>query len=95
MGSGDCTTEESEIARDVLGYLVDNPDAQDTLEGIVEWWLLERKIESRTTKVRQALSEMVAEGLILERTGTDSRVRYVINGGKQDEIRALLRKDPE
>lgn len=84
------TTEKSEIARDVLGYLVDNPEAQDTLEGIVEWWLLERKIESVTTKVREALTELAASGLILERKGPDSRVRYLINGHKHDEILALL-----
>ncbi len=85
-----CTTEKSEIARDVLGYLIDNPEAQDTLEGIVEWWLLERKIESRTSKVREALAELATRGLILERKGPDSRVRYLINSQRQEEIRALL-----
>lgn len=90
MGSGDCTTERSEIVRDVLGYLIDNPHAQDTLEGIIEWWLLERNIESRAIKVKEALAELVAKGLILERRGSDSRLRYLINGHKQEEIRALL-----
>ncbi|HLG14194.1 MAG TPA: hypothetical protein VJH03_06790 [Blastocatellia bacterium] len=90
MGPGNCTTEKSEIARDVLSYLIDNPDAQDTLEGIIEWWLLERKIESRTTNVKEALAELVTTGMILERKGTDLRVRYVINSSKLDEIRGLL-----
>jgi len=30
--------------REILAYLADHPDAQDTLAGIFEWWLLERKI---------------------------------------------------
>lgn len=90
MGSCGCITEEAEIARGVLGYLIDNPGAQDTLEGIVEWWLLEKKIESRTVQVQKALAELVATGLILERTGSDSRPRYLINGDKREEIRALL-----
>lgn len=89
------TTEKSEISRDVLGYLIDNPKAQDTLEGIVEWWLLEKKIESRTSKVREALSELAAKGLILERTGPDSRVRYLINSQREEEIRALLEQGDE
>jgi hypothetical protein len=89
------TTEKSEIACDVLGYLIDNPDAQDTLEGIVEWWLLERKIESRTAKVKEALTELAATGLILERKGPDSRVRYLINDSRQDEIRRMLSKDQD
>lgn len=87
-----CTTEKSEIASDVLGYLIDNPEAQDTLEGIAEWWLLERKIESRTAKVKEALAELVAEGLILEREGSDSRLRYLINANKKEEIRTLLER---
>lgn len=95
MGSGECTNEESEISRDLLSYLVDNPDAQDTLEGIVEWWLLQMKLESRTIKVKEALADLVAKGLILERTGSDSRLRYMINDGKQDEIRALLGQDED
>ncbi|HWN98548.1 MAG TPA: hypothetical protein VNS63_04695 [Blastocatellia bacterium] len=80
------------MARDVLTYLVNNPDAQDTLEGIAEWWLLERKIESRTAKVKEVLAGLVAKGLILERRGSDSRLRYLINTDSEDEIRALLSK---
>lgn len=93
MGCGRETKEDSEMVRDVLSYLVKNPDAQDTLEGIVEWWLLERKIESRTAKVKEVLAELVAKGLILERRGSDSRLRYLINTDRQDEIRALLSKE--
>jgi DNA-binding MarR family transcriptional regulator len=81
------------MVRDVLTYLVNNPDAQDTLEGIAEWWLLERKIESRAAKVKEVLAELVAKGLILERRGSDSRLRYLINTDSQDKIRALLDKE--
>jgi hypothetical protein len=73
-----------------LGYLISNPNAQDTLEGIVEWWLLQMKLESNTVKVKEALAGLVAKGLILECAGSDSRLRYMINDGKSDEIRALL-----
>lgn len=90
LGSGACTTEESEIARDLLGYLINNPDAQDTLEGIVEWWLLQMKLETRTAKVKEALAGLVAKDLIMECTGTDSRLRYRINDARQAEIRDLL-----
>lgn len=93
MGRGGETKEDSEMVRDVLTYLVNNPDAQDTLEGIAEWWLLERKIESRAAKVKEVLAELVAKGLILERRGSDSRLRYLINTDSKDKIRALLSKE--
>jgi hypothetical protein len=92
VGLGDQTIEEAETARDLLAYLIDNPDAQDTLEGIVEWWLLERKIESRIANVKKVLEELMAKGLILERKGSDSRVRYLINNDRRDEILALLKQ---
>lgn len=78
--------------RDVLGYLIDNPSAQDNLEGIIEWWLLEKNIESRTIEVKEALSELVAKGLILERRSPDSRLSYLINDHKKEEIRSLLKR---
>lgn len=73
-----------------MGYLIDNPDAQDTLEGIVEWWLLEKSIERGTVTVKEALAKLVDRSLILERVGSDSRLRYSINGDKLEEISALL-----
>jgi len=79
VGTGACTTEESEIARDVLGYLINNPDAQDTLEGIVEWWLFQMKLERRTMKVKEVLADLVAKELILGsgRQRADPGVRRV------------------
>ncbi len=92
MPLGDGTTGDTETARDLLGYLIDNPDAEDTLEGIVEWWLLERKIDISIIKVKKALEEMIARDLIVARTGSDSRVRYLINSERREEIVAAFRE---
>jgi hypothetical protein len=42
--------EQREVSHYILDYLSDNPDAGDTFEGIVEWWLLTQsiKFEMRT-----------------------------------------------
>lgn len=83
---------KSQIAYEILAYLVENPGAQDTVEGIVEWWLLEQQIKRQTAKVKEALAELVSKGLILQHKGKDLRTHYRINRRKSKEIQALLRQ---
>lgn len=85
--------EKSELVYEILTYLAEHPDSNDTLEGIVQWWLLERRIEYAIAKVKDALAELVAQGLVFENEGKDSRVHYRINRRKQREIRLLLNEE--
>jgi len=89
----DSESERFRIAQDILGYLSNNPDAEDTLPGIVEWWLLAEHVKRRTETVKEALSELVQEGLLLETTGLDSQSHYRINAQKAAEIMALVDLD--
>ena len=84
--------DESKIGNEILAYLVDHPDARDTLEGIVEWWLLERQIKFQTARVKDALSDLVARGLILEKKGSNSQIHYRINQRKYEEIQELFKQ---
>ena len=83
--------EPAEIAQEILAYLAEHPGAQDTLEGIVQWWLLEQEIQRRTAQVRAALAELVARELVLERQGKDGRTHYRINRRRSAQIRELLK----
>ncbi|HXU76244.1 MAG TPA: hypothetical protein VN794_06720 [Methylomirabilota bacterium] len=65
-----------QIERQILDYLTENPAAQDTVRGIVEWWLLKQKIAQSTADVEAALANLVAEGKLMARKGADGRVRY-------------------
>lgn len=82
--------EKAEIRRSVLSYLLANPDAGDTLEGIVEWWLMEQKIRDSTTDVKKVLEEFTQKNLILAYKTGDTRVHYRINRSKEKEIQDLL-----
>jgi hypothetical protein len=84
--------DESKIGNEILAYLVDHPDARDTLEGIVEWWLLERQIKFQTARVKEALSDLVDRGLILEHRGLDSQIHYRINQSRYEEIQELFKQ---
>jgi len=80
--------------RKILAYLSENPDAQDTLDGILQWWLLRQEITYQSKLVREALAELVEKGLLLEVLGADSRTHYRRNKSKNGEIRTLLENDP-
>jgi hypothetical protein len=66
--------------------------AQDTLDGIMEWWLLERHVRHQIAQVRDALRDLVMDGLVLEHKVPNLPTRYGINRGKAAEIRSILNK---
>jgi len=85
-------TDKSKIRNIILAYLVEHPNAQDTLEGIVEWWLLERQIKFQTARVKEALSDLVDKELLLERKGANSHIHYQLNPIKYNEIQGFFKQ---
>ena len=67
---------KAQVAGDVLDYLAAHPDAEDTLEGIIEWWLERQEIIRHTGTVKAAVDDLVARGLVIERKGHDARTFY-------------------
>jgi hypothetical protein len=82
--------EDQNTVYRILRYLIENPNAQDTLEGVVEWWLLDKYTEGNVVRVKEALEDLVSADLILQRRGKGSRNYYKINPQKLKEIYALL-----
>lgn len=82
---------KSQIGHEILAYLADYPQAQDTLAGIIEWWLLERRIKYETARVKDALSELIANGILVESKGPDSQTHYRINQRRYEEIQQLFK----
>jgi len=85
-------SNRAEIVEALLSYLVENADARDTLEGIVEWWLLDRTIRHDTAEVKRVLDDLVAKELILQSETGDRRIHYCVNPRKKKEIQALLKR---
>jgi hypothetical protein len=79
-----------QISYDILAYLAEHPDAQDTAEGIAGWWLPERPAGPNAAHVKEALAELVALELVLARTNENARTYYKVNRGKLGEIAAVL-----
>lgn len=76
----------SRVARAVLAYLLNFPDAQDTIGGIAEWWLPHQNIDSHPVILQRALNELVARGFLLQHKGKDSKVHYRLNRRKRPPV---------
>jgi hypothetical protein len=76
----------SRIARAVLTYLRNFPEAQDTIGGIAEWWLPNQNINSHPTILQGALDELVARGFLLQHKGKDSKIHYRLNRRKRPRL---------
>jgi len=50
-------------APEILEYLAREPDAHDTIEGIVSWWVSDAHIRKRTIVAKTVVSPLVWLGL--------------------------------
>lgn len=64
MGKKPYPFAERETARAILRYLVEHPEAKDTLEGIAQWWVGGET--SKRVNVERAVSLLLSRGLVLE-----------------------------
>ncbi len=81
----------SHVAKAILAYLLDHPDAQDTLAGVAEWWLPEEDANTQLAIVKDALDQLVTQELVLERRSKDLQTHYRINDQRLKEIEQLVR----
>jgi len=67
------------LAERIMGYLQQHPEAEDTLEAITEWWILEQNIRVEMMKVQEALERLVEGNALAMRRGGDGRATYRLN----------------
>lgn len=77
---------KNDISEEILNYLFKHPDANDTLEGISEWWVLSQRISCEMKRVKAAVDNLVQQGWIVELKSEDSIVHYRLNHKKRKEI---------
>jgi len=80
----------SEISLKILRYLDQNPNAADTLDGILEWWLPKQSLYEQEKIVQRALNSLVEQRLLLIKQSTDARKHYRLNVDRIQEIRRVL-----
>jgi hypothetical protein len=66
---------EAELARKILGYLAERPQASDTLQGIAEWWVMQYTIRVEVNAVARVLRRLRDDGF-LEQVGMGENPVY-------------------
>jgi hypothetical protein len=64
-----------DIATTIRRYILDHPDAADTIEGISHWWL-PHPHEAPQGQVEDAVAHLVKEGVLKQIVLEDGRVIY-------------------
>ena len=78
------------VIREILRYLVEHPDAKDTLAGIVKWWLPTNHRGWESDVVQEALDLLVARRWLKVRRTISFKKIYGVNKARLEEIRAFL-----
>ncbi len=77
---------------DILHYLMKTPDAKDTIDGILKWWIPKVVvIEQAKSKVQEALEILVEKGFITEWETSSSQKYYGMTKNQLEEIKNFLK----
>jgi hypothetical protein len=74
------------VIREILHYCVHYPDAKDTPEGILKWWLAEGRGEWGKEDIQKALDILTSKGWLLKRKTRQSEEIYGLNKKHLQEI---------
>jgi hypothetical protein len=66
-------------APEILDYLARHPDAQDTIDGILHWWVLDAYIRNWAPKIVETVAQLVERGLVEQRPSVDGHIFYRIS----------------
>lgn len=58
------TENERRVARLLLRYMQNHPEAKHTSEGIARWWVLEQKLEEEIGTVENVIANLIDNGII-------------------------------
>jgi Fe2+ or Zn2+ uptake regulation protein len=80
----------TEIQAEILGYLENHPDAADTVEGIRQWWLMNRIAEYSHDRVQTALNQLQEARLVESRRLGNERLVFAKTRGDCSVVPGLV-----
>jgi hypothetical protein len=76
--------DKSRIAGEILAYLEQHPEAEDTEEGIAKWWLLKVGINREIDGIRDALEDLEGRSKIESFSVSGKKIYKAKNNTKND-----------
>lgn len=61
---------------EILDYLARHPQAEDTIDGILHWWVLDICIRKAAPEIAKTVAQLVEQGLLEAQPATAGRVFY-------------------
>jgi hypothetical protein len=78
------------VIRAVLHYLIKNPDAKDTIEGVRKWWLPEGYREQPQEEIEETLDFLASKSWLTIRITSQQKI-YGLNKDSIDQIENYLK----
>src|ERR1043166_7367594 len=70
---------KSKNTPEILDYLARQPGAQDTIEGIIHWWMLDACLRTSAPKIAKTVAQLVERGFLEEKQSCDGRIFYRVS----------------
>jgi len=86
----ECTRQR--VIRGILLYLIEHPDAKDTMKGILKWWMPNGYLERGGKEIQQALDYLVLKGWLTTcpKVLQKDLIIYGVNKERLEQIKAFL-----
>ena len=79
------------VTREILYYLIEHPDAKDTMKGILKWWMPKGYLERGAKEIQKALDDLVMQGWLTTWAKDFQKDNiYGVNKTALNEIKAFL-----
>jgi hypothetical protein len=66
-------------APEILDYLARHPEAQDTLDGILHWWVLDACVKRWAPRIAETVAKLVEQGFLEEKPSPDGQMFYHVS----------------
>jgi hypothetical protein len=66
-------------APEILDYLARHPEAQDTLDGILHWWVLDSCVKRWAPRIAETVAKLVEQGFLEKKPPFGGKIFYHVS----------------